>query len=130
MSELMKTDLHPRLARRSWESFEQGDGAGAISAALDEVESAVRSASRLDGLLRDADLMRAAFEPGYGPLADRAKPFAKQEETANLFAGAFLVYREEPAPEPEEAAEVLRFLSSLLDVVEPAPTVAAASNAS
>ncbi len=136
---LPKELLHPVVAQKVWALFIRGDYDTAVFQAFKEVEVAVRKAGSFPDTLIGVDLMRRAFTPGGGPLADAKTPTAEQEATAHLFAGAIGLlknpgsHRHVGLTEPTEAVELLCLASLLLRVVDmrtPAAAGAAAQPAS
>ena len=69
-----------------------------------------------------APMMRKAFAPNSGPLADPTVPTGEQEGVAHLFAGAIQYIRNVTAHrpvdiDPGEGVELLMFASHLLRIV-------------
>jgi uncharacterized protein (TIGR02391 family) len=79
-----KESLHPRISRSAWSAFMRGEYDVAVFEAMKAVEVAVRDASGFGADLLGKDLMREAFNPNEGPLA---------EGRAHLFAGAIQSYK-------------------------------------
>jgi hypothetical protein len=67
---LQKDALHPRIATDVWIEFMRGKFDIAVLLAMKAVEVAVREASGLPSDLIGVSLMREAFKPKSGPLAD------------------------------------------------------------
>lgn len=67
---LQKEALHPRIATDIWIEFIRGKFDIAVLLAMKAVEVAVREASSLPSDLIGVSLMREAFRPKSGPLAD------------------------------------------------------------
>jgi uncharacterized protein (TIGR02391 family) len=125
---LPKAQLHPLIANIVYPAFLRGDYDTAIFEAFKEVEVAVRAAAKFPQSLHGDKLMRAAFAPKEnerpaGPLADTTLPPGEQTAMANLFAGAFGVYRNSTGhrhvePDAVDAAEVIVLASQLLRTVD------------
>jgi uncharacterized protein (TIGR02391 family) len=64
-----------------------------VFAAFRTVEEEVRSASEAEAKDLGVDLMRGAFKPCSGPLADHTAVRAEQESVAHLFAGAIGTFK-------------------------------------
>jgi uncharacterized protein (TIGR02391 family) len=129
---LPKHQIHPVIANEVYSIFLGGKYDTAIFEAFRQVEMGVRHAAYPEGTeYHGLDLMRAAFKPAEkkgaattpGVLTDPQLPVAEQEAMANLFAGAFGVYRNSTGHRnigtaAEEAAEVIIFASLLLRIVD------------
>jgi len=120
-----KGSIHPLLEQTTYPLFLLGDYETAILKAFKEIEVAVRTAApELDPKLYGVDLMRKAFSPTGGPLADSNEPAAEAEALSALFAGAIgrfknpASHRHVPVTSPQETIEVLQFASHLLRVIE------------
>lgn len=116
--------LHPRIDAHSYPSFLRGAYDTAIFEAFREVEIAVRAAGGFGPEMYGVQLMRDAFGPPDGPLADKTTLVSEQEATANLFAGAIGLYKNPTShragivTDPAAAAEVVTLASHLLRLVE------------
>jgi uncharacterized protein (TIGR02391 family) len=116
--------LHPSVASKCWSSFLRGDLDTAIFAALKEVEVAVRTAAGLGDEKYGVVLMREAFAPNKGPLADSVALVSEQEAVAALFAGAIgsqknpHSHRAIGVTNAPEAIELLFLASHLLRIVD------------
>jgi uncharacterized protein (TIGR02391 family) len=121
---LRRESLHPKLAKRVWESFMRGDFDGAVFHATKAVEVSVREASGLGTELVGTALMRKAFDKNSGRLTDQQAEAGEKDAVANLFAGAMGYYknpqshREVNLANPFEAYEVIMFANSLLRIVD------------
>lgn len=120
--------MHRKLTEKVRPQFLRGDYDVAVFQAFKIVEIAVRSAANALGAefpdnAVGTDLMRQAFRPRAGPLADRTLVFAEQEAVSALFAGA-IGHAKNPSGHreteisPMEAARLILFASYLLDLVE------------
>lgn len=119
--------LHPGLAEKVKPLFLRGDYDVAVFQAFKLVEVAVRSAANSVGAdfpdnAVGTDLMRRAFTPRTGPLANTELAVAEQEALSSLFAGA-IGHAKNPTGHreveisPMEAARLILFASYLLDLV-------------
>ena len=120
---LPRQRLHARIAQKVWASFLRGDYDTAVFQAFKEVEVRVRQA----GAFTDSDigvpLMRKAFQPESGPLADHTALKAEQQALADLFAGAIGSYKNPHSHrsvtiEADEAVEMIVLASHLLGIVD------------
>ena len=120
--------LQPLLVEKVWPQFLRGDHDVAVFQAFKEVEVAVRKAANSKGAAYPDDLvgvslMRKAFNPQGGPLADNAHVIAEREGEMSLFAGA-IAHAKNPTGHrdvnlaPQEAARLIVFASHLLSIVE------------
>jgi uncharacterized protein (TIGR02391 family) len=80
--------LHPSIEASVFSAFLRAEYDLAIFAAFRGVENNVRETCKLSNNLVGVKLMRAAFDPGSGPLTNKNLVTAEQEAMANLFAGA------------------------------------------
>jgi uncharacterized protein (TIGR02391 family) len=85
--------LHPVIADRAWPNFIRGDHDTAVFQAFKEVEVAVRKAGGFGSQKIGVELVRAAFDPDAGPLADKSLPKGERESLSHLFAGAIGSYK-------------------------------------
>jgi len=123
-SMLPRSLLHPRIESRVYPSFLRGAYDTAVFEALREVEVAVREAAGFGPEKYGESMMREAFNPTNGPLADRAALKSEQEALANLFAGAIGIYKNSSShrtgtvQDPAIAVEVIVVANHLLRLVE------------
>jgi uncharacterized protein (TIGR02391 family) len=100
--------------------FYLGDYESACFAAMKAVEVEVRRAARFDNSLIGVTLMRKAFKPGEGPLADLEAEGGEQVATMELFAGAIGAFKNPSShrtvhfEDAVEAAEVIQTADLLL----------------
>jgi uncharacterized protein (TIGR02391 family) len=121
---LQKEALHPRIATDVWMEFMRGKFDIAVLLAMKAVEVAVREASRLPSDQLGVSLMREAFKPKCGPLADHPTEKGEQEARSALFAGAIGSYknpqshRDVNLDDPIEALEIIMLANHLLRIVD------------
>ncbi len=121
---LQKEALHPRIADDVWIDFMRGKFDVAVFQAMKAVEIAVREASCLPLELIGVSLMREAFRPGKGRLADHTAEKGEQEAQSALFAGAIGSYknpqshRDVNLDNPVEALEIIMLANHLLRIVD------------
>lgn len=120
-----KTLLHPKIANSVWGDLIRGELDTAVFKAFKAVEVAVRDlAEGVPPEKYGVDLVRLAFNPNNGPLANTDTPIAEREALANLFAGAIGSYKNPHShrtvaiTEPLEAQEQVLLASHLLRIVE------------
>lgn len=115
--------LHPSIAEKVWATFLRGDYDTAVFQAFKEVEVAVRSAGGYSKDDYGTDLMRKAFKPETGPLADKNAVKSEQEAESNLFAGAIGLYKNPSShryfvDDSARAVEMITLASHLLGIVD------------
>ncbi|MGN3966940.1 TIGR02391 family protein [Burkholderia gladioli] len=121
---LPKDLLHPAIANEVWLSFMRGAYPTAVFEAMRAVEIAVRAAANYPAADHGVPMMRRAFAPNAGPLADRTRDAGEQEALATLFAGAIGSYknphshRNVPIDTAREAVEIIVLASHLLGIVD------------
>lgn len=119
-----KSLLHPAIADRVWIELARGDLDGAVFHAFKAVEIAVRQAANLADTDIGVALMRKAFSPADGPLADKEQPAAEREALMHLFAGAIGSYKNPHShrtvniADSREAQEMVLLASHLLRIVD------------
>ena len=115
--------VHPEILERSHAAFMRGDHDIAVFAAFKAVEVAVRKAGGYEEGELGYKLMRKAFEPGKGPLADKALENGEQQAQSDLFAGA-IGGAKNPASHRDvemnrvEAARLILLASYLMSMLE------------
>jgi len=114
--------LHTDIEERTRGSFLRGDYETAVFQAFRTLEIRVRDVCGYTTDDHGAPMMRKAFAPNSGPLADRSLPTGEQEGVAHLFAGAIQYIRNATAHRPvdihpDEGVELLMFASHLLRIV-------------
>lgn len=120
---LPKETLHPLIREDVWSLFHRGKYDMAVFEAMKAVEIAVRTAAYLRSTDVGVDLMRKAFNPQGGPLADQGVPAAEREARSALFAGAIGAYKNPQShrrvdlDNPDEAAEIIMLACHLLRIV-------------
>jgi uncharacterized protein (TIGR02391 family) len=120
---LPREALHSTIAQKVWPSFLRGDYDAAAFLALKEVEVYVREAANLGPEHYGVPLVRKAFDPTAGPLADMSALPAEREALASLFAGAIGSYKNPHSHrrvsiDAIEAVEIIVLASHLLKIVE------------
>ncbi len=121
---LPRSLLHPRIDACAYPSFLRGAYDTAVFEALREVEVVVRDAAGYGNDKYGKPLMREAFGPPDGPLADKAAMRSEQESLADLFAGAIGLYKNAAShrtgvvSDPAVAAEIIMLANHLMRLVE------------
>lgn len=118
-----KALLHPSIADAVWLELARGDYDTAVFKALRAVEEAVRAAGQYSATDVGVDLMRKAFDPNNGPLANTLEPTAERLALAHLFAGTIGYYKNPQSHRtvsvnPNSAREVVVLASHLLRIVD------------
>lgn len=85
--------VHASIRDKVWSSFLRGDHDTAVFQAFKEVEVAVRTACGWGPEKIGVNLMRDAFKPHEGPLANTHRLEAEQIAERDLFAGAIGSYK-------------------------------------
>lgn len=115
--------LLPQLSGSVWLAFMRGEYDTAVFQAFKTVEVAVREAGQFGADLVGTKLMRKAFDPKEGPLADQESEDGEKEARSSLFAGAIGSYknpqshRDVNLENPAEAIELILFANHLLRIV-------------
>lgn len=115
--------LHPAIAEKVWAMFLRGDHDVAVFQAFKEIEVEVRRAAGLTDDQIGVTLMRRAFHPDHGPLADHTTVQGERQAMMDLFAGAIghaknpQSHRDAPVSR-NEAAQLIVLASYLLRLVE------------
>lgn len=121
---LPKDVLHPTIREDVWALFHRGKFDTAVFEAMKAVEVAVRDAAGLTTKDVGTGLMRKAFDPEIGPLADTSVEKSEREARAHLFAGAIGSYknphshRNVDLDNAAEAAEIVLLANHLLRIVD------------
>lgn len=122
-SERLSGQLEPELEAKVRPIFNSGDYATACFVAMREVEIIVRKAAALEAKWVGTDLMRKAFRPDDGALADQESLPAERQAVADLFAGAIGAFKNPSShrvvefEDPVEAAEIVQLADLLLRLV-------------
>lgn len=112
------------LASKARSLFLRGDYDTAVFQAFKEVEVRVRKLSGASSGDLGIKLMRNAFDPDKGPLADQTQEKSEREAVAHLFAGAIGFFknpsshRDVDFDDPAEAAELIMLADLLIRIAE------------
>ena len=124
LTDFPKSMIHPSIADKVWKAFVGNDLDEAVFAAFKAVEVAVRKAGGFKDTDYGVNLMRDAFRPSTGPLADTTKPASEQDALMQLFAGAIGSYKNPHShrtvnlTDPREAKEQIILATHLLGIVD------------
>jgi uncharacterized protein (TIGR02391 family) len=119
----LNVDLHKRLAKVRAQ-FLMGEYELATFAALREVEIRVRELAKAENSLIGVKLMRWAFKPEGGPLANADLDPGEQVGMMELFAGAIGTFKNPPShrqvdyDDPTEASEVVMLADLLMRILD------------
>jgi uncharacterized protein (TIGR02391 family) len=119
----LSIDLHPRLEKVRTQ-FLIGEYELAAFAAMREVEIRVRELASAENSLIGVKLMRQAFKPDGGPLADASLDPGEQVGMMELFAGAIGTFKNPPShrqvdyDDPTEASEVVILADLLMRLLD------------
>lgn len=120
---LPKDNLNEVLMRKVYPLFIKGDYDTAVFQAFKEVEIRVREKAGLGNDLYGVDLVRTAFDPDKGKLADAQALPAEKQAKSHLFAGSIGLlknpasHREVNYSDPAEVAELILFANYLLRLI-------------
>lgn len=115
--------FHPLIIKKAYPSTKKEEYDTAVFKAFKTVEIRVRELSGLPNEMIGVDLMRKAFAPDNGPLADQTVPKAEREALSHLFSGSIGCYKN-PISHREvqltfnEAFEMLLLASHLLSILD------------
>ncbi len=121
---LLQADLHPLIAKSVRSLFLQGLYELAAFEAMKHVEIRVRDLAGAGAGDIGVPLMRQAFKPDGGPLADPAQEKGEQEATSALYAGAIGVvknptsHRQVEYNGPTEASDAVLLADLLLRMLD------------
>ncbi len=124
VTELPLQRLHPLISHKVWPHILHSDWETAVFVAFKEVEVAVRAAANLGDLDIGVALMRKAFDPHNGALADPGLPLPERDALAHLFAGSIGLYKNPSSHrrvqfrDTAAVLEVLLLASHLLRIVD------------
>ena len=116
--------LDPVLVRKVKPLFIRGDYDIAVLQAFKEVEIRVRNKAGYNSGKLGVSLMRDAFKPGVGPLADPSLEQGEQQAISDLFAGAIgkfknpSSHRDIEYTDPNEVANIIHIANQLLRICE------------
>ena len=121
---LPSSNLDPVLVRKVRPLFMKGDYDTAVFQAFKEVEIRVRRKAEYGGSKLGVKLMREAFKPCVGPLADSSLDEGEQQAIQHLFAGAIGTFknpsshRDVEYTDPNEVADIIHIANQLLRMCE------------
>ena len=85
--------VHPRIIKKSYGLMKDGQYESAVFQAFKAVETVLRSKIKADPDRVGTSLIREAFHPEKGPLANHDLPKSEREALCNYIAGAFGYYK-------------------------------------
>ncbi len=121
---LLDADLHPTIGETVRSLFTQGQYELAAFEAMRQVEIRVRALAGATDRDVGTHLMRLAFDPVAGPLADPQQEKGERQATSDLFAGAMGTFknptshRQVTYQDPSEASEVALLADLLLRILD------------
>jgi len=121
---LPSENLDPVLVRKVKPLFIRGDYDTAIFQAFKEVEIRVRGKAGYTDNEIGVSLMRKAFKPSDGPLADSSLDQGEQQAVSDLFAGAMGSFKNPSShrnveyTDPSEVADIIHIANQLLRMCE------------
>lgn len=116
--------LDPILVRKVKQAFIRGDYDTAIFQAFKEVEVRVRKKASLSNSDIGVPLMRTAFNPKNGSLADNSVDVGEKVARMDLFTGAIGTYKNPSShrdvifDDPKEAADIIHIANQLLRILK------------
>jgi uncharacterized protein (TIGR02391 family) len=129
---LQPGQLDEALDARVRPAFLKGDYSDAVFQAFKRVEVVVRDLAGLDDSYYGKDLMRTAFDPQRGPLADQQQLDGEREGITHLFAGATQAFknpgshRDPDFDDPIQVAELILLADLLIRIARRHAAVATA----
>lgn len=121
---LRREALDSNLFDNVYNLFIRGDYDTAVFRSYKEVEVRVREKSGLPDDLVGVNLMRTAFNPDNGRLADMDSLPAERQATSDLFSGSIGLFKNPSSHrkvnlnDPNEAAEIILFANYLLRLID------------
>jgi uncharacterized protein (TIGR02391 family) len=88
-----ETYVHPIIVKRGFKLLSDGQFESAVLQAFKTIETKIREKINAGPQDVGVKLIRQAFHPETGPLADRSLPVSEREALANYMAGAFAYYK-------------------------------------
>jgi len=115
--------FHPIIVKKAYPSLRREEFDTAVFRAFKAVEVQVRKLTKLPADVVGTPLMRKAFDPESGLLADKTVPKAEREALSHLFAGSIGCYKNPHSHRDveltfNEAFEMLLVASHLLQVLD------------
>ena len=120
---LPQAHLHPKIIAAVYPLYLRGDYDTAVFQAFKEVEVAVRDLAHLGNGDYGSRMMRKAFDPQSGPLADANQELSERQALSDLFAGA-MGYFKNPSSHrainvtAAQAVEAIMLASQLLRIAD------------
>jgi uncharacterized protein (TIGR02391 family) len=88
-----ETYVHPLIVKKSFSLLNEGQFESAVLQAFKTIETRIREKINATPEEYGVKLIRRAFNPESGPLADYELPKAEREAFCNYIAGAFGFYK-------------------------------------